>query len=227
MRITKIIQNNPFYNGFIACLLIPTCVQAGLNKWQDEKGQVHYGDRVPAEYLRKEHSELNEHGVTVKTSEAMKTEAELNEQQKKLNIEAAEKTRRIIAERKKTLRDRVLLDTFTTQADLILAREARIEALDSQIALAQTLIKNDEMKFQKAKDRIASLEKAGRKPPDNLLKQMTLVGRQIETNYEYVKDKKKERAEILKTFEQDVKRFNELMIIRQKVKDKRANEVIQ
>jgi len=226
MRMTKIIQNKAFYNGFIACLLIPACVQAGLHKWHDEKGQVHYGDRVPAEYLRKEHSELSEQGITVKTSEAMKTEAELNEQQKKLKVEAAQKTQRIIAERKKMLRDRVLLDTFTTPVDLIIARDARIEALDSQIALAQTLIKNDELKFQKVIERITSLEKAGRKPPENLLKQMTLVGRQIETNYEYVADKKKERVEILKTFDQDAKRFNELMKIRQEIKDKKANEVI-
>jgi len=227
MRITKTIQKNFFYNGFIAYLLIPTCVQAGLNKWYDEKGQVHYGDRVPAEYLHKEYSELNEQGVTVKTSEAMKTEEELLDEQQKLKIEAAEKTRRIIAERKKTLRDRVLLDTFTTADDLILARDARIEALDSQISLAETLIKNDEMKLQKVKSRIASLEKAGRKPPENLLKQVTLVNRQIETNYIYVADKKNERAQILKIFDQDVKRFNELMKIRQEIKNKKASEAIQ
>jgi len=227
MRITKTSQKKFFYNGFIAYLLIPTCVQAGLNKWYDEKGQVHYGDRVPAEYLHKEYSELNEQGVTVKTSEAMKTEEELDEEEQKRKIEAAAKTRRIIAERKKALRDRVLLDTFTTSEDLILARDARIEALDSQISLAETLIKNDEVKLQKVKNRIASLEKAGRKPPENLFKQMTQVNRQIETNYNYVVDKKKERVEIMKTFDQDVKRFNELMKIRQELKDKKASEAIQ
>lgn len=69
-------------NGFLACLLLTTHAHAGLNKWVDEKGQVHYGDRVPAKYLTKEHSLLSEQGVTLRTSEAHKTEEELNEAEK-------------------------------------------------------------------------------------------------------------------------------------------------
>ncbi len=210
MHITKIIHKNSFFNGFFAFLLIPSIAHAGLNKWEDEKGQIHYGDRVPTEYLRKEHSILNEQGVILHTSEPMKTDEELSELQKALDKEIAEKTKRIIAERIKMLRDRVLLDTFTTEADLIIARDARVEAVDSQIALAETLVKNDEIKLHKVEERIEEIEKSGRTPPVNLRKKVLFVGRQIKNNKNYVAEKKAERNKILETFDKDLIRFREL-----------------
>ena len=45
---------------------LATASQAALNKWTDEKGQVHYGDEVPAEYLHQKRAVLNEQGVVVK-----------------------------------------------------------------------------------------------------------------------------------------------------------------
>lgn len=208
---TKNKQIKRFLNGVIAGLLMPFFVYAELSKWEDDDGHVHYGDRVPSEYLHKEHSILNEHGVTIRTSEAMKTDAQLSEAEKKRKIEAAEKTKRMIIERKKILKDRVLLDTFTTERDLEIARDARIEAIDSQIALAETLIKNDEKKLADVKERIKALTEAGRTPPDNLHKKVLFVGRHMENNVNYIKDTNNKRDAILKTFEKDIKRFRVLM----------------
>ncbi len=203
------------------CLLIPSCVHAGLNKWEDDKGQIHYGDRVPTEFLRKPHSLLNEQGVTVHTSEAMKTHKELEAEQLRRQQEVEENKKRIIAERIKLLRDRVLLDTFTTESDLLIARKARVEAIDSQIYLVETLIKNDIITLEKVNERIVEIEKSGRKPPINLSKKVVFVGRQIESNKDYVADKKKERIHIIQTFESDLERFKELKKARQELKDKK------
>ena len=46
--------------------LFTVSAQAGLYRWVDEFGAVHYGDKVPAKYLKQEHQELNEQGTTVK-----------------------------------------------------------------------------------------------------------------------------------------------------------------
>lgn len=198
-------------SGIIGYLLVSNFSYAGLNKWVDEKGQTHYGDRVPSKYLTKEHSILNDQGVTVRTNEALKTDEELSEEEKQRALKAKEDRQRIMKERTKALRDRVLLDTFTTEKDLILARDARIEAVNSQISLAETLIKHDEKKLEDVQLRIKSLEAAGRKPPENLHKEVISVGRQLENNYAYIEDQNNARAEILKTFDQDIKRFRELM----------------
>lgn len=209
-----------FLSGFIVAPLLSTCAYAGLNKWVDEKGQIHYGDRVPSEYLRKEHSLLNEQGVVLRTSEAMKTEKELSEAQLKQKIENAKKTKRLIAARKQALRDRVLLDTFTTESDLTLARDARIEAIDSQISLAEALIKNDAKRLANAKQRIESIEKSGRKVPKNLRKEVSSVKRQLKNNYDFIEEKNTERKEIIETFEQDVIRFRALKKARQEAREK-------
>ncbi len=210
MFITNASFKKKFLNVFFVSFLLTPYAYAGLNKWVDEKGQTHYGDRVPSKYLRKEHSLLNDQGVTLRTSKAMKTEKELSESQKKQKLKAVENKKRLIIARKKALRDRVLLDTFTTENDLVIARDARLDAIDSQISLAETLIKNDEKKLSSVKNRIASIEKAGRIAPKNLHHEIESVGRQLENNYAYTEDKKNERDELVKTFNQDVVRFRQL-----------------
>jgi len=215
---TKSKQIKRILSGIVACLLMSFSVYAGLKKWIDDDGHVHYGDRVPSEYLRKEHSILNEQGVTIRKSEAMKTDDELSEEEKKRKIENAKKTKRMIIERKKILKDRVLLDTFTTEKDLEIARDSRIEAIDSQISLAEALIKNDKKKLANVNNRIKVLNEAGRTPPENLHKKVISVTRHMENNIVYIEDKKNERNETLKTFDQDIKRFRELMGQKLKVK---------
>jgi len=79
-------------------------VQAGVNKWVDDEGVTHYGDRVPAKYLNQRRSVLNKQGVTVRQVKSVdQQQAEETEKQKRQSI-VKEK---MIVERKKELRDRV------------------------------------------------------------------------------------------------------------------------
>ena len=194
---------------------------AALNKWVDEKGQVHYGDRVPPKYLKKERKVLNEQGVVVRETSAQKTKEELLEMKREKAKQAEVKKQELIESRKKALRDRVLLDTFTTENDLVIARDARLDALDSQINLTETLIKNDEQKLKDVKQRIADIEKSGREAPENLHKEVTAVSRQLENHYHYVETKAEEREQILKSFEEDRKRFLELQKARREEAERR------
>ena len=193
----------------VQLLTLPTA-QAGLKKWVDEHGQVHYGDRVPSKYMTSDHSTLNEQGVVVRTKR-YKTEEEIAEEER-IRAEKNEETRkRLIEERKQALRDRVLTDTFTTERDIKISHKARIEALDSQILLAETLIKHDEQRLTDAKERIKSIEARGREAPKNLHNDVTAISRQLEINFAYVEDRQNERKEINAQFERDIKRFRELM----------------
>lgn len=197
--------------AIIACLMILPAAEAGLHKWVDEHGQTHYGDRIPPKYMKKEHSTLNEQGVQLRTNKAMKTEEQLQEEEEQRKLKIANDRKLLIEQRKQALRDRVLLDTFTTEKDLAIVRDERIEAIDSQISLAQTLIKNDERKLADVKQRIKEIEASGREAPENLHKEVLTVSRQLENNYAFIEDKNNERTNILETFEEDVKRFRELM----------------
>jgi len=199
-----------------ACLSLAATQAYALKKWVDENGQVHYGDRVPPQYLSKQHSTLNEQGLTVRTKKALKTQEQLDQEEADRAAKAEADKKRLIEQRRQALHDRVLLDTFTTEDDLKLARDKRIEAIDSQISLAQTLIKNDEKKLVDVKRRIKEIEDSNRIVPENLHKEITSVSRQLENNYAFIEDKNNERATILETFDKDVKRFRELKSAKKK-----------
>ena len=198
------------------CLLVNGVALAGLNKWVDENGQVHYGDRVPAKYLNQQREQLNEQGIVVERHKAAKSQDELDKEKAEQARKAEEEKQRLIAKRKADLRDRVLLDTFTTEADLVHAREARVEAVDTQILLTETIIKDQEKKLENLKQRIANIEKSGRIVPENLPKELDSVSRQLETHYQFVEAKNEEKQKIIEKFDGDIKRFRELMDMRKK-----------
>lgn len=188
-------------------MFLSLSAHGALNKWVDEEGVTHYGDRVPAKYLKQQRSILNEQGITVKkhkSVEELEAEAAAKQKMQSINKE------KMIAERKKALRDRVLLETFTTERDILISRDARIDAINSHIQLTETIIKDHERKLADLKKRIESLEKSGKDVPENMRKEVVSVSRQLETNYQYVENKTTERQAIIADFDEDIKRFREL-----------------
>lgn len=211
----------------LANLLITPYAHASMKKWVDEDGQVHYGDRVPFQYLRNEHSELNQQGVTINRSKKMKSERELSAEALQRRIQVIADKKRQLEERRAALRDRVLLDTFTVENDLMIARDARLDSVDSQISLAQTLIKNDNKKLADVKKRIKEIEASGRKAPENLHKEVNSVSKQLENNHAFTEDKKNERTYIIESFDKDVKRFRVLMAAKHAAKIKRQEQQLE
>lgn len=141
----------------------------------------------------------------------MKTDEELEREAAILKRKQSEERKRQIEARKQALRDRVLTDTFTTENDLVIARDARVDAVDSQISLTKTLIEHDQQRLSDVQSRIQSIEASGREAPENLHKEVISLSRQLENNEKFIKDRKKERQKIIDSFDADIKRFRELM----------------
>jgi len=107
----------------------------GLYKWVDENGEVRYTDRVPQSAATKKRQTLNDQGVVISTKEAAKTADELaaikkieSERKERLDREKKQKE----AQRK---RDQALLLTFSSERELGIAKEERMEVVDSVIRL--------------------------------------------------------------------------------------------
>mgnify|MGYP005858186491 CR=1 FL=1 len=212
MSITRTLYHSCFIASLSVSVLCVSPLQAaGTKKWVDEQGQVHYGDRIPPEYLRGEHSVINEQGIEVRKHAAMKTEAELKREAELQKRKQSEERKRLVEARKQALRDRVLTDTFTTENDLIIARDARVEAVDSQISLTRTLIEHDRQRLKDVESRIKSIEASGREAPKNLHKEVISLNRQLENNEKFIEDRRAERQKIIDSFAADIKRFRELM----------------
>lgn len=212
MSITRTLYHSCFIATLSVSVLSASPLQAaGMKKWVDENGQVHYGDRIPPEYLRGEHSVINEQGIEIRKNQAMKTEAELEREAELEKRKQSEERKRQIEARKQALRDRVLTDTFTSENDLIIARDERVDVVDSQISLTRTLIAHDQQRLNDAQSRIKSIEASGREAPENLHKEVISLNRQLENNNKFIEDRKAERQKIIDSFEADIKRFRELM----------------
>lgn len=185
----------------IFCISLPA--HAELKKWVDKNGQIHYGDKVPPQYLRKEHQIINQEGVVLETVPAAKTEAQLREEKRQARIA------KIKAEKKRQqdFKDKVLIDTYTTERDLLKAREERLSTFNSLIELTGTIIKSNEEQLERLLKRKSEFERFQKELPIHMKEQEEILRQQIIANQGYVEDQKSERQKIVKKFENDLARF--------------------
>ena len=179
---------------------------AKLYRWIDEDGQMHFGDKIPPKYLVKEHDVLNEQGVRVKHREAAKTAAEKAEEKR---LKKEQQKAALIA-RKKKQRDRVLLDTYTTERDLIVARDSRLDAVGSQIKLAETIIIDSNKKIESMENQITQIIASNRDVPMDLYDLVDTEKQQVAVQTRVMENHIKRREEISAQFNDYIERFNAL-----------------
>jgi len=180
--------------------------QAKMYKWVDDEGQMHFGDKIPAQYLKKEHDELSDQGAVIKRVQAAETE---EEKAAKRALER-ERKKKELAARKKRQRDRVLLDTYTTERDLVLARDARIEAVDSQVQLANSIIDDSDKKILALDGQINAIKSSGRKVPKDMYVQRERLEQQMKLHARMADKHSKRRDEIATQFNGYIERFRVL-----------------
>lgn len=179
---------------------------ARLYKWQDENGKWHYGDHIPPQYANKERKVLNEEGVQVDTLERAKTREEIEEERRlaEQQREAEKKAAEVKAH------DRMLLATFTSEDDMVMTRDGKIAAIESNIRVTNGRIESIEQNLTQFTREAANLERAGRPVPDKLHEKILSARAQIQRYQDYIASKRKEQEQIRRQFETDIQRFREL-----------------
>ena len=194
--------------------------QAKMYKWVDDEGQMHFGDKIPPEYQVKEHDELNSSGVVTQHRRAAKTAEEkaedyrLERERKKVALEL----------KRKQQRDRVLLDTYTTERDLIVARDSRLEAIESQINLAEAIINDSNNKLESLEKKITQIKASNREVPPDLYKKIDSESQQIKVQSEVMGNHKKHRNKIDKQFGDYIERFKVLKAEQKARRERLAKE---
>ena len=199
----------------ISTLLVATAADAKLYKWKDENGVTHYGDSIPMKYRKQEHQELSKRGITVKERDAMPTEEELAEERRKMKLKAAQDKIKKEQER----RDRVLLSTYTTERDIVVARDARIEAVDSQIQLSKSIIEDSQRKLDATEKRITQLEAQNKTVPADLYAKMEREKKSLATHEKVMAGHTQKRAQVSETFDGYIERFRELKAEQKRKRD--------
>jgi hypothetical protein len=190
----------------IGLLLGPLTAQAVLYKWVDDEGRVHFGDQIPVQFQLKAHDEMNQRGIVLKHREAAKTP----EEKAAARLLAKERKKIELTEKKKKQRDRVLLDTYTTERDLIVARDSRLEAVGSQVQLAETIISDSNKTIDSLEKQVVQIKASNREVPADIYQRIDSEKQQVKVQSQVKQGHIKRRDDITAQFNDYVERFKVL-----------------
>jgi hypothetical protein len=173
-------------------------------KWTDEKGVIHYGDSVPAEYSQREQRVLNEHGL-----EVQKRQAELS------SVEAAERAKKLKEESQRKQHDMFLLSTYPSTREIENVRDTRLDQINGQISAAEAYIASlttrvDGLKARSKHFAPYNTTADARRMPDDLAEDMVRVLSELRTQNSALALRRSEAKAVTEQFGGDIRRFKEL-----------------
>lgn len=173
-------------------------------RWVDEKGVVHYGDSVPAEYSQREQSQLNSQGVEIGKRQAEMTPAE-----------AAAFAAKQKEELDRRNHDVFLMSTYPSVKEIEDVRNARLDQINGQISAAEAYIASLTTRVDGLKQRSMMFAPYNTKPgarrmPDDLAEEMVRALSELRTQNAALDTRRKERDSVVAQFDGDIKRFKEL-----------------
>lgn len=185
-------------------------VAGPLYRWVDDQGNVQFSDRIPSDQVDQERTRLNARGLEVGKVEAAKTPEEIALERAEEELRKEQK--RLIAKQK--AEDEVLLRTFQSDADIIMARDGKLAAVDSRMQMTFNSADRVKGKLYELQKRAADLERQGKPLPDDLKKSIAEARSSLEERYRTMLDEEASKVEIQKRYDADLKRFRELRNIK-------------
>jgi hypothetical protein len=200
----------PCARAVLVAALLPLPASAGIKCWTNNDGVRECGNVVPPEYAQKSHREITETGVTVSTTTRAKTEEELRAEREEAARTAQARAEAARKKRERETKDRVLLSTFTTEKELAIAHKGQVEAIDLRIGHTEKILKQLENNLAQLRSQAATLERSGKPITPELKKKMEKVQQQMQERYEFIEDRRLQKAELAAQYTQDLDRYREL-----------------
>jgi hypothetical protein len=197
------VQRTAFSALAVALLLTVGSAQAAMYRWVDSNGRVHYGDTLPPTYQKSGAAEMNKQGQVIKRTQSeaeRKAEAERGAEQKRIQQE----------QQKQAQLDRALTQTYTTEAEIDLARDRALEHHKLAIKGAQTRAKVVETNLAELRGRIAKIEKAGRPVGPGLKEQLDQATKESLDLKRTILNNEEAMVQVREKYEADKVRFREL-----------------
>ena len=186
----------------ILALYSSTCAAAGLYKWQDDKGAVHYSDNPPAVSQNAGVSRLSRDARVLQPAESVADKAaRLAAEQQKKQQQAQ------LREQQRT--DRALLERFHSPQEIDAERDRQLQEMAPGLA---TLNRQQ----QAAAQRLSQLQAEARAHPampDGLASQISEQQRLLGGIREQLKLRQDDMARLRARAEQDGRRLRELQSV--------------
>lgn len=174
--------------------------------WYDDTGLRECGSTVPPEYSRNRIELLNEYGVVVEVREAVRTKEEQEREKERQQQEQARQTK--LAEQKR--RDDVLLNSYTAEKDLLLARDKTLEGVTTQMEIIKKNLELHQTRLDRLNHDAGNYERNGKTPPAKLVDDINAIRQEVANLQHSYKSREAEKASLIKRYNDDLKRFREL-----------------
>jgi hypothetical protein len=168
-----------------------------IQKWVDEKGVTHYGDRVPVQYAGQKSVEITSQGVPIKRKTPLANpkdkqvaeSGQLNEQER---------------------RDRALLNSFTTEKEIDLARDRNLQMDEVAMQSLKLRLGNAEQRLEKTNATITDFIQKNKPVPADLTETQTQQQAEVRKIREQMRQKEASMEATRQRFDHDKQRFIEL-----------------
>ncbi len=173
-------------------------------RWVDENGLVHYGDRIPPQYVKKESVVLNKQGVEVAHTEAQRTPED-----------AAAEARREEAMVRQKQHDSFLLTTYTSVKDIEALRDERLDQIGAQRRAAEQYIEGLHSRLSSLQSRALlfkpySDRADAHRMPDDLAEDLVRTLNEMRVQRGSLAAKDAQESELRQEFQTDIDRYREL-----------------
>lgn len=194
------------YLVLISLLLAASGVaHAGLYRWVDEAGSVHYSDVVPATVEKYGHSELNKQGMTVDTIPGAPSPEDI----------AATKRRETLAQLRDALdnkqqeQDNHLLANYADTVELEAVFNSKLEVLANNTRSIAERRQSLEIKLETVKAQLGKVEDATQREK---LNRYVLEANNTLTAYDYaLQENQTEQDRLRQGYEKDHERLSKLL----------------
>jgi glutamine synthetase type III len=170
----------------------------------DDKGVVHYGDRIPAQETQKERTIINREGVEVGRLDAQRSPAQI-----------AEQARRDQEQVRLQQHDNFLLTTYTSAKDIEELRDARLDQLNGQHLAAEQNVQNLNNRLSALQALAMNFKPYNERPgahkmPDDLAENLVRALSELRTQRSTLDTKDREEQAVRTEFDGDIRRYKEL-----------------
>lgn len=195
--------NNTAFSAAIALLLAAGTAQAAMYRWVDGSGHVQYSDTPPATFNQSGGAEMNKQGQVVRRTQSeaeRRAEAERQAEQKKTEQ----------AQQKQAQLDRALLATYTSEAEIDLARDRALENHRLMLSSAETRAKAVDANVADLRGRIARLQRDHQAVSPNLNEQLAQATRESEELKRTIESTQVAMVQVREKYAADKLRFREI-----------------
>lgn len=177
-----------------------------MYKWVDDQGVVHYTDRIPPESVSKGATVLDKQGRSVKTIDPAPTP----EQRKAAEAEAERQREVAKVNAEQARRDRALTQSFTSEAEIDVARARAVSTMEAQLTTIGAYIADMTRRKQDLEKRKAGY---GAKPvPPALDNELNSVNDELARQTALLTQKKEALAAVGKKYDADKQRWQEIKL---------------